>query len=59
MARVRSSEYELVSGDFTDPLSIDALYRMITDVSGMSMEFGAHRGRQVAVLTTLRGVHKP
>lgn len=43
----------------TDLLSLDALYRMITDVPGVIMEFGVHRGRHVAALTALRGVYEP
>ena len=43
----------------TDLLSLDALYRLITDVPGVIMEFGVHRGRHVAALTALRGVYEP
>lgn len=43
----------------TDLLSLDALYRMILDVPGVIMEFGVHRGRHLAALTALRGVHEP
>lgn len=43
----------------TDLLSLDALYRMILDVSGVIIEFGVHRGRHLAALTALRGVHEP
>ena len=32
---------------------------MILDVPGVVMEFGVHRGRHVATLTALRGVHEP
>jgi hypothetical protein len=41
-----------------DLLAMDALYRMILDVPGVIMEFGVHRGRHVAALTALRGVHE-
>ena len=43
----------------TDLLSLDALYRMILDIPGVIMEFGVHRGRHLAALTALRGVHEP
>ncbi|HEX3784895.1 MAG TPA: TylF/MycF/NovP-related O-methyltransferase [Pseudonocardiaceae bacterium] len=43
----------------TDLLSLDALYRMIVDVPGVIMEFGVHRGRHLAALTSLRGVYEP
>jgi hypothetical protein len=43
----------------TDLLSVDALYRMILDIPGVIMEFGVHRGRRLAALTALRGVHEP
>lgn len=43
----------------TDLLSLDALYRMILDTPGVIMEFGVHRGRHLAALTALRGVHEP
>jgi hypothetical protein len=42
----------------TDLLAIDALYRMILDVPGVIMEFGVHRGRHLAALTALRGIHE-
>jgi len=38
---------------------MDALYRMILNVPGVIMEFGVHRGRHLAALTALRGVHEP
>jgi hypothetical protein len=43
----------------TDLLVMDALYRMILDIPGVIMEFGVHRGRHLAALTALRGVHEP
>lgn len=43
----------------TDLLSLGALYRMILDVPGVIIEFGVHRGRHLAALTALRGVHEP
>lgn len=43
----------------TDLLSLDALYRMVLDIPGVIMEFGVHRGRHLAALTALRGVHEP
>jgi Macrocin-O-methyltransferase (TylF) len=43
----------------TDLLSMDMLYRMILDVPGVIMEFGVHRGRHLAAMTALRGVHEP
>jgi Macrocin-O-methyltransferase (TylF) len=43
----------------TDLLSMDALYRMILDIPGAIMEFGVHRGRHLATLTSLRGVYEP
>jgi len=43
----------------SDLLSLDALYRMIIDVPGVIMEFGVYRGRHLAALTALRGVHEP
>lgn len=42
-----------------DLLSIDALYRMVIDLPGVIMEFGVHRGRHMALLTSLRGVYEP
>lgn len=42
-----------------DLLSMDALYRMALNVPGVIMEFGVHRGRHMALLTALRGVHEP
>jgi hypothetical protein len=43
----------------TDLLSLDALYRMTVDLPGVIMEFGVPRGRHLAALTALRGVHEP
>ena len=43
----------------TDLLSLDALYRMVLDLPGVIMELGVHRGRHLAALTALRGVHEP
>jgi hypothetical protein len=42
-----------------DLLSMDMLYRMILDIPGAVMEFGVHRGRHLATLTTLRAVYEP
>ncbi|MFI9487385.1 TylF/MycF/NovP-related O-methyltransferase [Promicromonospora sp. NPDC052451] len=42
-----------------DVLTMDALYRMARDVPGVIMEFGVHRGRHIATLTVLRGIHEP
>ena len=42
-----------------DLLAMDALYRMAMDIPGSIMEFGVHRGRHIALLTALRGVHEP
>lgn len=42
-----------------DLLSMDELYRMVLGVPGVIMEFGVHRGRHVAIMTALRGVHEP
>lgn len=43
----------------TDLLSIDALYRMVLGLPGVIMEFGVHRGRHIALLTSLRGLYEP
>lgn len=43
----------------TDLLSLDALYRTVLNIPGVIMEFGVHRGRHLAALTALRGVHEP
>jgi hypothetical protein len=42
-----------------DLLSMDALYRMAMQTPGVIMEFGVHRGRHLALLTALRGIHEP
>lgn len=42
-----------------DLLKQDALYRMITDIPGVIMEFGVHRGRHLATLTALRAHYEP
>jgi Macrocin-O-methyltransferase (TylF) len=42
-----------------DVLAMDLLYRKIRDVPGAIFEFGVHRGRHLATLTTLRAHHEP
>ncbi|GGM34352.1 hypothetical protein GCM10012275_02110 [Longimycelium tulufanense] len=54
-----SSHERTVRHCLAELLSLDALYRMILDIPGVIMEFGLHRGRHLAALTALRGVHEP
>ncbi|MDN3262818.1 TylF/MycF/NovP-related O-methyltransferase [Streptomyces sp. CSDS2] len=42
-----------------DLLAMDALYRMITDVPGVVMEFGVLHGRHLAAFTALRSIYEP
>ncbi|MGC5033531.1 TylF/MycF/NovP-related O-methyltransferase [Micromonospora sp. DT229] len=42
-----------------DLLAMDALYRMLSDVPGVILEFGVLHGRHLATLTALRGLHEP
>ncbi|QHC20459.1 class I SAM-dependent methyltransferase [Streptomyces sp. GS7] len=42
-----------------DLLAMDALYRMITDVPGVIMEFGVLHGRHLATFTALRSIYEP
>ena len=42
-----------------DLLTMDALYRMLTEIPGVIMEFGVLHGRHLATLAALRGLHEP
>ncbi|MCM2390488.1 class I SAM-dependent methyltransferase [Streptomyces albipurpureus] len=42
-----------------DLLTMDMLYRMLTGIPGVIMEFGVLHGRHLATLAALRGLHEP